>query len=354
MGKCSVCACVFRTLKDSEDDGYPTSKLRSELGESLATVRKFDVPLAQATSLILGLKGQPVIPTPGSLTIRRLTMTIGWRGNAAPPANLFLALSKVPITFRSVFMGIVSPKDLLIPFPGTNLVMVAKMRRPGLRRCSKNLSVAIARTLHFVSGGEGHVTHSESHSNFLEKVERRSASRKDPGKVVRKGLYDSSNSENDRIGSELHRHRVKDNLDCPGAHTLSNTLCIAFFNAHEFLSPIRQSYSVARLLRKPGGRLDCTIAATDNQDALIPIVIRFDQTVHHFGEVLSVYPELPRIAGPSDSQDYGAREISLSCGHDREAAVGQFSDVGNHRVGTNIELNSIQNHVPEGEKVFFG
>jgi hypothetical protein len=107
-------------------------------------------------------------------------------------------------------------------------------------------------------------------------------------------------------------------------------------------------------LRKPGGRLDCTIAATDNQDALIPIVIRFDQTVHHFGEVLSVYPELPRIAGPSDSQDYGAREISLSCGHDREAAVGQFSDVGNHRVGTNIELNSIQNHVPEGEKVFFG
>lgn len=49
-GKCSVCACVFRTLKDSEDDGYPTSKLRSELGESLATVRNFDVPLAQATT----------------------------------------------------------------------------------------------------------------------------------------------------------------------------------------------------------------------------------------------------------------------------------------------------------------
>jgi hypothetical protein len=49
-GKCSVCACVFRTSKDSEDDGYPTSKQRRELGESLASVRKFDVPLAQATT----------------------------------------------------------------------------------------------------------------------------------------------------------------------------------------------------------------------------------------------------------------------------------------------------------------
>ena len=128
---------------------------------------------------------------------------------------------------------------------------------------------------------------------------------------------------------------------------------IAFFDAAEALAAVGERDLVAGLTGESHGRFDRAVAASDDQNSFIDVVIGFNEAVHHLGQILALHAEFARFSSAAERQNHGPRAILVGGCDDRENAVFIFRDVFDFFSGGDVEVGTVQNHVPEGQQVFF-
>ena len=79
--------------------------------------------------------------------------------------------------------------------------------------------------------------------------------------------------------------------------------------------------SLPDLTGQSHGGFDGAIAATDHENFLVHVVVRFDQAVHDLGEFLAFDAQLARIAGAAERQNHRAGAVLIVCRGDGENVV---------------------------------
>src|ERR1039458_8890165 len=224
------------------------------------------------------------------------------------------------------------------------------------RRRSSGLSKLLpfrSSVLGFFAGFERQVARSKAHADLLQETIGRSAPGKDPDEVVRNLLFAAVGLEDDRFRLELDRTRIEQHLQFPGAYEVFHTLRVALLDAAEPLAAIGDGHLVTGLTSQAHGGFHRAVAAADDQDLLIDVMVRLDQAVHHLGQLFPFNTELARFTRLAQGQDYSTRAILIRRGRDRENAVFAALNVFHLLAGGHVEVGPVENHVPEGKQVLF-
>ena len=112
---------------------------------------------------------------------------------------------------------------------------------------------------------------------------------------------------------------------------------------------MRQRDGCAGLLSNTGCSFQRTVSATDYQYMLLSVLFRIDQTVDHFGLVLSVHLKLARRSAPANGQQ--DRRSSVRSSGCPDLKFGSNLDDGLYLL-TVIDLQAglLRNVLPEGKQ----
>ncbi len=100
--------------------------------------------------------------------------------------------------------------------------------------------------------------------------------------------------------------------------------------------------------------LDRAVAAAYDEDMGVRVRLRFDQTVHHFGEFFSGHPELARRAAAAECQDHGPGAIASLGGFDGERAVRFPADALDLFLGVDRQAGTAVQLLPELDDLLLG
>ena len=162
--------------------------------------------------------------------------------------------------------------------------------------------------LGLIAGLDRHITISELDADLLQESTRRFASGEDPNVVVGNFADPAIDLQECFVLPKFGGQGIEQNLDSSRAYVFLDTLGISFLDPAETLSSVRESNTVAFLICQTHSRFDGAIAATHDEYALIDVVIRFDQPIHHFGQFLAFHTQFSGIAAAAQAQNYSARD----------------------------------------------
>lgn len=74
---------------------------------------------------------------------------------------------------------------------------------------------------------------------------------------------------------------------------------------------------VAALTSEPDGSFDRAVAASDDQDLFIDVVVGLDRPLHHLGQLFSSYTNFAGLARFAAGQNYSMRAILIRACRDR-------------------------------------
>src|SRR5205085_2792639 len=126
---------------------------------------------------------------------------------------------------------------------------------------------------------------------------------------------------------KFHRIGVENDIDFALADGLLDALGVALFDAAEGFFAVRQNDLIADLVTETHGRFDGTVAAADDQDFLVHVVVRLNQAVHYLGKVFPFNAKLARAAALAQREHHVSR-AELALGRvDGKDAILAFLDI---------------------------
>ncbi len=147
------------------------------------------------------------------------------------------------------------------------------------------------------------------HADFLQEFRGQDAADADDHRVVGEFQLASLEGENDRRGSDALHLRFEQHLQAAGARRRGDALAIAGLGTGEGIAAIGQCDLPAAVLGDARRGLERAIAAADDEHVLSSVLLRIDQPVDHFRQVLPRHVEPPRRAAPPDRQQHARRSM---------------------------------------------
>jgi hypothetical protein len=146
----------------------------------------------------------------------------------------------------------------------------------------------VLRCLCFARPFDGQIPFAEPYANLFQERGGRLSTREDPDEIVRKSLSGPIHLQNHAVRAKFNRVRLKQDLEFVPANALLNALGVAILNARERLLPVGKCNRISDLVRQSHRGLYGRIAAADDQNVLVYIVIGLDQPVH---DLRQIFPE---------------------------------------------------------------